>query len=371
MQSDESDDEIDHVMLRGDSVRLYGAVRNGNVEEARTLLAAGVDVNSLFKRSNENFTHTLLEVAVWRGDARMVQLLVENGHFLDSGNRDIVLTDPSFPTHNPLIIALHSGFFYIAETLIAYNAPITLCTVEDLTPLCMACVHDNADIVTMLLDRGANVDGEMVSGEYVPAGVPNDKYHGLQPPLVVAVYHNNRRVINTLLARGANVNVTSRLGHTPLFEACARGDIDVVRLLLSYHPDIEAASRRAGTYGFTPLARAITNDHAEVARLLIDAGANTNLLLDTTTARGMSLMMLALEHNAASEVFRLLINTMPEIFITFYKNAAGETALEMARRLKNSNAVCWLDFGGHFVKILSCAHINEARWGFLSQARVV
>ncbi|HEV8427185.1 MAG TPA: ankyrin repeat domain-containing protein [Pyrinomonadaceae bacterium] len=147
--------------------------------------------------------------------------------------------------------------------------------------------------------------------------------------ILKAVYYGRRDVVEALLASGVQLNI---------FEASATGQTDSVRTLLeadpalvnSYSPDgfaplslavffghpetvdvllaagaeVNAASRE--TMKLTPLASAMATAQNEIARTLIDRGANVNAKgendvtpLHTAAARGnIDAAILLLDHGA-------------------------------------------------------------------------
>ena len=150
-----------------------------------------------------------------------------------------------------------------------------------------------ADAVALLLDRGATIDATDATYQ--------------QTALMVAVRENHPEIVKLLIARGASVNARTRVGRTPnwvlpnsqpgfghgigivrgglpprgsrapipggmtpLLYAARDGRIDIARALL----DAGAEVNLADANGITPLIAAITNNHPETARFLIDRGAD-------------------------------------------------------------------------------------------------
>ena len=94
-------------------------------------------------------------------------------------------------------------------------------------------------------------------------------------------------IARLLLKHGAEVNaIDSDERRLTALHICAEyGDVEMVKLLLEYHADVNVSS-----HGGTPLHRAVTGirgklpEHfAEVAALLLDAGANINACIDPDT----------------------------------------------------------------------------------------
>lgn len=57
---------------------------------------------------------------------------------------------------------------------------------------------------------------------------------------------------------------------TPLMEAASAGHVDIVRLLIAHHADVNAVSGS----GNTPLMYACAGGHEECVRALLESGAN-------------------------------------------------------------------------------------------------
>ncbi len=80
------------------------------------------------------------------------------------------------------------------------------------------------------------------------------------------------------LANGADVNATTAAGHFALGGAIINDHIEVVRELIAHGADVNLESE----YRWTPLYLAAWQDCAEIAQVLIDAGAK----LETATISG-------------------------------------------------------------------------------------
>ena len=74
-----------------------------------------------------------------------------------------------------------------------------------------------------------------------------------------------------------------------VMRACARGHVDVARLLLASGADVNAAQAGSGEDGRTALQHAAGAGSLELVRLLLDAGADVNhragWKMDQATAR--------------------------------------------------------------------------------------
>ena len=94
-----------------------------------------------------------------------------------------------------------------------------------------------------------------------------------ESPLMIAAIKGHLGPARQLIQRGAEVNKT---GWTPLHYAASRAETDSVamaRLLLEHHAYIDAESPNRST----PLMLAAMYGHADVARLLLEEGADPSL----------------------------------------------------------------------------------------------
>jgi ankyrin repeat protein len=185
---------------------------------------------------------------------------------LDRG-ADINLGDPDGVT--PLIIALSNIHWDMGKFLIERGADVNLWDFYGQTPLYAAvdmntlpkgrrvelpAVDDTTglEIITMLLDRGANPNSQLKLR--LPwRQVPYDRY--TEPmlnigvtPLIRATKAGDIPVIKLLLAHGALPNLPNFNGDTPLMAACAKGLDQLTDARRELH-------RRAGPRGLRPAAR--------------------------------------------------------------------------------------------------------------------
>ncbi len=94
------------------------------------------------------------------------------------------------------------------------------------------------------------------------------------PALVIAARKGNREIMEILLKAGANPDIATRDGKsTPLIIRSTVGDVLGVQLLLNYKADVNGGRRTLGA----PLIEAVRGKKYKVAKILIDAGAKSNI----------------------------------------------------------------------------------------------
>ena len=102
------------------------------------------------------------------------------------------------------------------------------------------------------------------------------------------------KTLESLLAKGVDVNATNEIGITALWLAASKGQVGAVKVLVKHKADVNA---RDGIWYQTPLSQAISDGKLEMARVLLDAGADdADALLLGAAGRGqVSMVRLLLE----------------------------------------------------------------------------
>lgn len=162
--------------------------------------------------------------------------------------------------------------------------------------LSCATMHNDLDIITLLLEAGASAlanNGnplKIASGEgylevlkLLLTSKPHFPVPILSQPLLCAIDKGHLNIINHLIATGADVNDDEG---EPLQLACRKGDVVVVKTLLEAGADVNAFLGYA-------LATAARQGHNDMVRILLDAGADVHANFDA------SLVGAAVEGHAA------------------------------------------------------------------------
>ncbi|MCY4120007.1 MAG: ankyrin repeat domain-containing protein [Acidobacteria bacterium] len=223
---------------------LIDAVRAGDVERARVLIADGVDVNG-----RDGDGTTALHWAALNDDVETAGVLVAAGAKVEAANR--------FDA-TPMALAAENGSAAFIELLLDAGADPDAATPDGETALMTVSRTGRADALRLLLGRGAD---------------PNraEAWRG-QTALMWASAENNLAAAEALLAGGADVHERSTGGFSPLMFAVRAGYLDMTRLLV----DAGASPEETLFDGTSALVLAAKNGHYELGAYLLDAGADPN-----------------------------------------------------------------------------------------------
>lgn len=119
-----------------------------------------------------------------------------------------------------------------------------------------------------------------------------------EAPVADAAERGDLEAVRTLLRQGADVNTAQSDGMTALHWAASNNDVEIVSTLLYAGATVRATTRLGG---YTPLHLAGRGGHAEVARLILERGADP----DVFTATGVTAMHFAADADAAGVIREL------------------------------------------------------------------
>jgi len=251
-----------------------GALGCGNCEALRRLIDLGADVN------NHPIGYELIVRAAGAGKTEMVDLLIRPGADVnavcqsDDGNSTALMSATRYPD--------------ILKLLLAAGADPKALDNEGQSALFHASGH-NQEIMKMLLEAGCPVTGEC---------------------LHMPVYRRELDLVQQLLAQKPNVNKGfPHAGHVmkgekPLIVAVEKNMEDIrtpppprsnrlgiIKALLEAGADVNV--RGVSSLGRTPLLMAVEEKDAEIARILVQAGADPNEQILIKTGRKTSALELA------------------------------------------------------------------------------
>lgn len=231
-----------------DVEKLVDLAMYGNLKQVQQLIANGVDVNAIAACNR-----TALSLAIQGGKIPVIQALLDAG------------ADPNLPDETDDGLAAASPLMQAASTFFATN---------------------RGDMVRLLIQSGANLNQQDSEG---------------RTALMHALGYSDMDVIETLIKAGVDLDIQDNEGNTALMQvelskstklvdllkqagashkglkevellqAIERGDTDRVKVLLQEKLNLNA---RLGQ--ITMLCQAAREGHLEIAKLLIEAGADVN-----------------------------------------------------------------------------------------------
>jgi ankyrin repeat protein len=179
-------------------------------------------------------------------------------HNEDWGGRPMSTMCPKKPDAVPLYFAARLGFRDLAERLIAEHPEhVNAKCGSEGTPMNIAARAGHIDILSLLLERGADVSGQGHAG---------------QSPLHRASFGGKLEAGKALLDRGADINARDKDDWTPLHSAAFNGHVEFARMLLERGAGINVHDNE----GITPLHQAVGFGHIQFVRLLLEHGADVN-----------------------------------------------------------------------------------------------
>src|SRR6478736_8851604 len=144
-----------------------------------------------------------------------------------------------------------------------------------------------------------------------------------------AAMHGDRVAVKELLKKGLDVNGAQGDGSTALHWAATKGDAELAQMLVYAGANVRATTR-LGAY--TPLYLAAKGGYPDVVRILLAAGADAK----ATTSNGTTPLMIAAAAGDTKSITALIENGAD---INAKDGAKGETPLIFAAGFNRTDAV--------------------------------
>lgn len=252
---------------------LMECASNGHVDVAKLLISRGASVNT----HSHEFKESALTLACYKGQLEMVKFLLEAGADQEHKTEEM---------HTALMEASMDGHVEVAKLLLDSGAQVSMPADSFESPLTLAACGGHVELAMLLLERGANIE-EVNDEGYTPlmeaaregheemvglllsqgADINAQTEETLETALTLACCGGFLEVADFLIKAGADISAGA---NTPLMEAAQEGHLELVKYLIGFDADVNAAT----TSGDTALMYACDNGHTEVAEVLISADAN-------------------------------------------------------------------------------------------------
>ncbi|AOO84299.1 ankyrin repeat domain-containing protein [Bosea vaviloviae] len=173
------------------------------------------------------------------------------------------MISPAAAAGPALIDAAAAGRTDEVARLIVAGAPLEAQDAQGRSALLLAVAGNHVATAKALLDAGAS---------------PNTQAANRDTPWLLAGALGRAEIIAVMLPRKPDLTIRNRYGGNALIPACERGHVEAVKLLLTSGIDLD----HVNDLGWTCLLEiVILGDggprHQQVAKLVLDAGANPNL----------------------------------------------------------------------------------------------
>jgi len=291
---------------------LMHAVSMGNVEMTKHLMKIGADPSLSSKDGN-----TALHYSVLSGSIELLDLLVNQGLLVvDTENKE---------GYTPLQLAARAGLIEAADFLLSKAANPNHRDAIGFSPLHEAVIHNYPDMVSLLIEKGADVDIQVNKGNDLDATKGASSLH-------LTVLYNRFEILPILFDNKVFTARRNDDGYTAVMLAIEENNIEMLEELLtagaSVDNDIEF---------ITPLEQALQKDDVAIAARLLDSGAEINRV----NKKNETPIILALEDNK---------NNFVKLFLE--KGAStdavegGINPLQLALELSNEFAVDLLMLAG-------------------------
>ena len=192
-----------------------------------------------------------------------------------------------------LIAAAARGDVEMVTRLLAQGADVHMVNSSGFTPLIAAAYQNHVEAAKVLIDAGADV---------------NVQDNTQQSAYLISTSEGFLELLQLTLAAGADVHSLDSYNGTGLIRAADRGHVEIIEELLKTDIDVDHVNR----LGWTALLEAIILGdggprHTEVVRLLVEAGADSNLAdstgvtpLEHARQRGFEEMVMILAPTASA-----------------------------------------------------------------------
>ena len=252
---------------------LCAAIAAGRQEIAKLIIhSPRVDVNKRATHVDgfgDEWERTALIIAARRGDTEIVDLLLKKG--ADINARDRVNGSPLSKGFSALMMAAGKDHLDTVQLLLAQarKPDVLMRDKNGMTAFWFAVENENLEMVKLLYSHGSKINLPDNSGASV---------------LTATFMHKKYDVLDFLIAKGADVNLSNHGGATTLMMAVNRASANTpaglayLAMFLTFKPKLDFERIGDNDGGYSALHLAARIGFVEVAKLLLDNGANINIV---------------------------------------------------------------------------------------------
>lgn len=197
----------------------------------------------------DHFGESPLMFAIVKGSSiEIIKCLLNHGSSVFTEAYDLA---------TPLYLAVHENRLAVSELLLKHGSPVDAPDTDGQTPLFLAVKNQSIDMVKLLHKFGASTDCML-------------EYSGFTP-LHQSAFQGDIEIMTFLLQNGANGQSKTIDGKTILHVACMGSQSDLCQWILSTNViDVNEKD----DHNFTALYYAIQNHHNHIIELLLENGAD-------------------------------------------------------------------------------------------------